>query len=226
MAMYGDTNEYPLTMKAFRLMLNFWHRVNNLSETTLVKKALLENINLRSNWIKTVEKLLGDLSLTEAANEETYKFKKETRKVLEERFNEYWRKTVTEDTARLNFYKKIKSDMAFEPYLNVPTFEDRKSIARLRSSTHSLQIEKGRHRKPEIPRESRFCNLCPSNLIEDEEHFLTGCTFFNRYKPNYDLKSTNDPKELIRDTEPSVLGKYLTEAFSERKKYKEWFSLD
>ena len=27
MAMYGDTNEQPLTMKAFRLMLNFWHRV-------------------------------------------------------------------------------------------------------------------------------------------------------------------------------------------------------
>ena len=224
MTMYGDTNEHPLTMKAFRLMLNFWHRVNNLSETTLVKKALLENINIRTNWIKTVEKLLGDLSLTEAVNEETYKFKQVTRKVLEERFNEYWGKIVTEDTGRLNFYKTIKSDMAFEPYLNVSTFEDRKSIARLRSSTHNLHIEQGRHRN--IPRESRFCQLCPSNSIETEEHFLTGCTFFNRYKPKYDLKNTNDPKELIRETEPSVLGKYLTEAFSERKKYKEWFSLD
>ena len=81
MAMYGDTNEQPLTMKAFRLMLNFWHRVTNLPDTTLVKKALLENINLRTNWIKTIEKLLGDLSLTDTIDE-TYKFKGVVRSIF------------------------------------------------------------------------------------------------------------------------------------------------
>ena len=87
MAIYGDTNEHPLTMKAFRLMLNFWHRVTNLPETTLVKKALLlENINLRTNWIITVEKLLGDLSLT-GNIDDTHKFKIKTKKVLGKRFS-------------------------------------------------------------------------------------------------------------------------------------------
>ena len=223
MAIYGDTNEHPLTMKAFRLMLNFWHRVTNLPETTLVKKALLENINLRTNWIITVEKLLGDLSLT-GNIDDTHKFKIKTKKVLGKRFSEYWEKSITEDTGRLLFYKSIKTELGLEPYLNISNFEDRKSISRLRTSTHSLHIEQGRHRN--IPRESRLCSLCPSRLLENEEHFLTQCTFFNRYKPKYDLKNLENAPNLMKNTDPAVLGKYLTEAFSERKKYKEWFSLD
>ena len=183
----------------------------------------MEDINLRTNWIKTVEKLLGDLSLTENI-EDTHKFKKRTKEVLGERFSEYWEKSIFEDTGRLLFYKSIKNTLEFEPYLNISNFGDRKSISRLRTSSHSLQIEQGRHRN--IPRESRLCNLCPSRLLENEAHFLTQCTFFKRYKPKYDLKNLDNAAELMKNTEPVVLGKYLTEAFSERKKYKEWFSLD
>ena len=223
MAMYGDTNEQPLTMKAFRLMINFWHRVTNLPESTLVKKALAENINLRTNWIKTIEKLLGDLSLT-GTIDETHKFKEKTRKAMEERFGEYWNRTVNEDSARLLFYKSLKREQGFEPYLSISNFEDRKSIARLRCSNHSLHIEQGRHRN--TPRENRLCKLCPMKTVETEQHFLTECTFFYRYKPKYDLKNIEDATEMIKNTDPAVLGKYLTEAFSERKKYKEWFSLD
>ena len=117
----------------------------------------------------------------------------------------------------------VELGLGFEPYLNIPNFEDRKSISRLRTSTHSLHIEQGRHRN--TPRESRLCSLCPLRLVESEEHFLTQCTFFNRYKPKYDLNLEN-ATNLMTNTEPAVLGKYLTEAFSERKRYKEWFSLD
>ena len=204
-------------------MINFWHRVTNLPETTLVKKALLENIHLRTNWIITVEKLLGDLSLTGDIDNGTYEFKTKTKKVMGKRFSEYWEKSLREDNGRLLFYKSIKTELGFEPYLNIPKFEDRKSIARLRSSTHSLNIEQGRYRN--TPRELRFCQLCPSKSVENEEHFLMNCTFFNRYKPNYEL-NLNNVEELVMNTDPPILGKYLTEAFSERKKYREWFSLD
>ncbi len=71
-----------------------------------------------------------------------------------------------------------------------------------------------------------YVRLCPSKKVETEQHFLTECTFFNRYRPNYDLKSLNDAKNMMKNTDPAVLGKYLTEAFFERKKYKDWFSLD
>ena len=206
MAMYGDTKEYPLTMKAFRLMLNFWHRVNNLPETTLVKKALMENISLRTNWIVTVEKLLGDLSLTEIIDE-THKFKDKTKETMRKRFNDYWTKSLDENTGRLLFYKSLKDELSFEPYLNIPNFESRKNIAKLRCSNHSLHIEQGRHKG--TPRENRLCGLCPARLVETEEHFLVHCTFFNRYKPKYDLKNTYDAIDMMKNTDPSTLGKYL-----------------
>ena len=184
----------------------------------------MENINLRTNWIITVEKLLGDLSLTGDIDDETHKFKTKTKEAMGKRFSEYWDKAINENNGRLIFYKSIKTELGFEPYLNISNFEDRKSIARLRSSTHPLHIEQGRHR--DTPRESRFCQLCPSKSVENEEHFLINCTFFNRYKPKYDLKNPTNAGDLVKNTDPLVLGKYLTEAFSERKKYKEWFSLD
>ena len=43
----------------------------------------------------------------------------------------------------------------------------------MRISTHKLRIETGRYNK--IPREERLCNLCNSNKIEDETHFLLYC---------------------------------------------------
>ena len=111
----------------------------------------MENISLRTNWIVTVEKLLGDLSLTENIDE-TDKFKDKT---MRKRFNDFWTKSIDEITGRLLFYKSLKHELNFEPYLNIPNFdfESRKNIATLRCSNHSLLIEQGRHKN--TPRENR-----------------------------------------------------------------------
>ena len=45
-------------------MLNYWKRVSALPERSLAKKALIENANIRTNWIVTIEKLLGCFRLT------------------------------------------------------------------------------------------------------------------------------------------------------------------
>ena len=145
LCMYGETNETPLSLKGFRLMLNFWQRVTNLPDTSLAKMALLENISLRTNWIITIEKLLGHLTLTEHI-ENTYTFKMKAKAAMKNKFSDYWHNAVTEDTSRLLFYKSIKNKLEFETYLNITSFEDRKAIAKFRCSDHTLQIEKGRHK--------------------------------------------------------------------------------
>ena len=73
------------------------------------------------------------------------------------------------DIPRLDFYKKVKTSFGYEEYLNISHFEWRKGIAKLRCSSHILQVEKGRHINQ--PREQRICRLCNSNEIETEEHF-------------------------------------------------------
>ena len=102
LCIYGETNETPLSLKGFRLMLNFWQRVTCLPDTSLTKKALLENIALRTNWIITIEKLLGNLALTDEIGN-TSTFKKKAKHSIQSKFSEYWCNTVAADASRLLF---------------------------------------------------------------------------------------------------------------------------
>ena len=223
-ATYGETGEIPLSLRAFRLLINFWHRISNETDDTLAKKALLENIAMRTNWIKTVEKILGTLALTDAI-ENPIALKAKAKATVYSKYTEYWNKTLGEETSnRLTFYKTVKNNFKFEDYLKIPIFEYRKNIAKLRCSDHPLEIEKGRHKN--IPRESRICKICPLKVVETEAHFLTTCTFFSRYKPKYNLENMTNASTFVTDTDPLQLGRYLTDAFADRKKFKEWFSLD
>ena len=79
-------------LKAYRLILKYWQRVSNLPNDTLVKMALLENIQLRTNWIMTIEKLLNFLKLTDTI-ENTNKFNKTADKNIKNIFINYWKTT-------------------------------------------------------------------------------------------------------------------------------------
>ena len=57
-SIYGETGEVPLSLKGCRLMLNYWKRLSALPDKSLAKKALIENANIRTNWIATIEKLV------------------------------------------------------------------------------------------------------------------------------------------------------------------------
>ena len=63
LAIYGDTGEVPLSLKGYRLMLNYWKRLCALPDRSLAKKALIENAHLRTNLIMTIEKLVRSLNL-------------------------------------------------------------------------------------------------------------------------------------------------------------------
>ena len=76
-------------------------------------------------------------------------------------------------SARLEFYKTFKKTFGYEEYLEIKDFEDRKNIAKIRCSSHNLEIEKGRHSKK--LRDERLCIVCSLNEIETEEHFLIKC---------------------------------------------------
>ena len=103
LAVYGETGEIPLSLHAFRRLINFWYGIANLPDETLAKKTLLENISLRTNWIKTVEKILGSFALTDAI-ESPLIFKVKAKTSMQSKFTEFWCKTLEEETpSRLLF---------------------------------------------------------------------------------------------------------------------------
>ena len=81
---------------------------------------------------------------------------------------------------KLRTYKLMKTDIRLEPYLN---YSFPKSvycnIARFRLSSHNLNIELGRHKRPFIPADRRICEKCILNVVEDEFHCLMICEKWN-----------------------------------------------
>ena len=59
----------------------------------------------------------------------------------------------------------------------------RNALAKLRLSSHSLNIETGRHRN--IDRSNRKCSACNLNDIEDEFHFTLICSAYENLRKQY-----------------------------------------
>lgn len=79
-----------------------------------------------------------------------------------------------QQSTKLSFYSNVR-DVGLRPsYVdNLNNITERSAISRIRTSSHFLMIEKGRH--DNIPKSERICPTCNSNQIENEEHFLLHC---------------------------------------------------
>ena len=213
-AIYGDTAEIPLSLKGYRLMLNYWKRLCSLPERSLAKKALIENANIRSKWIRTIEKLVRLFNLIEVPFK---KFKNKTKSAIPTYFETNWKsKLRNEEISRLKTYKTINSDFTLPKHLGLP-FEIRKVISRIRCSNHPLAIEKGRQKNPKTPREQRVCLLCTEEAIEDEEHFLMKCPTYSHLREYHQMNTDNVP-DLLNSDDQYKLAKFLISAFELRER--------
>ena len=77
---------------------------------------------------------------------------------------------------------------------------ERSRLAQLRGGVAPLRVETGRFRRLEL--ENRTCELCQSGEVEDENHFLLSCDFFELERKNFIRGFTplnwNEPKGALR----------------------------
>ena len=213
MALYGDIGEIPLTIKAFTLMVNFWHHLNNLPDTSLANLALKENIEIRTNWLKTVEKIINIFDLAQYSDSVIFKCK--SKKLGRAFYRTKWEEKIsTCDSSRLIFYKQLKTDMSTANYTSLPYYR-RKIIAKVRCPSHNLEIEKGRHKNQN--RDRRFCLLCQERAIEDETHFLSSCQIYNRIRITHGY-ATKSPQDIMNDDNQNNLSIFLSKCFRLREK--------
>ena len=96
---------------------------------------------------------------------------------MQKKYISYWNHTL-QHSQKLNFYHKIKTNYSPPAYLDLTRKNpSRKTLVKLRISSHKLRIETGRY--DNLPRGERLCNLCNCNRIEDETHFLLDCPSFS-----------------------------------------------
>ena len=126
--------------------------------------------------------------------------------------------------------KQIKHNFGLEPYLvKVSNFKYRNSITKLRTSSHDLHVEKGRHAT--IPLEERQCKMCC--VLEDEAHFLLSCRLFTAERLKlysslglqniYHKYTTNDLLSYILNTNEQrhleLIGQFIYLCFQKRIEY-------
>ena len=85
---------------------------------------------------------------------------------------------------KLRTYRLFKSKFEMENYLWLQIPRYRVSLARLGTSSHDLEIERGRYTIPKTPAELRVCRQCNSNMVEDEVHFLMECARHESLREN------------------------------------------
>ena len=107
-------------------------------------------------------------------------------KKIHDNYSEQWLAAINSSEGvsrgsgnKLRTYCKFKDKFTLENYLLCLPPAKRRALTKLRISSHKLEIERGRYRRPTIvPAAERFCKLCNSGEVEDEFHFLAKCELY------------------------------------------------
>ncbi|MEW8546520.1 MAG: reverse transcriptase family protein [Candidatus Thiodiazotropha sp.] len=200
---YGEFGRYPLEILVKVRMVKFWcklvkgkySKISNrlykllyylhknhiyFSKWTLNIESILQNVGLNFVWLNNIDTV--DINW----------ICREVRFRLECQFVQKWKSDVFDSSKCFN-YRIFKTDFLFEKYITELPANSYIALAKFRTTNNRLPIEKGRW--DNIDRNERYCNLCNTNLIGDEFHYIFECEFFNNvrkmYLPKYYLKHYN-----------------------------------
>jgi hypothetical protein len=133
--------------------------------------------------------------------------------------------TDIDKSSSLTLYRELKTEFNISDYLiNMHNVKLRNTIAKMRLSSHQLNIETGRHSN--IARQERKCRVCNTNDIEDEYHFILICPQYELLRKTYIKRCYyNKPSmykfiDLLKSSNIQVLNKlaiYCNKAFDIRK---------
>ena len=175
----GESGQYAPSVQCTIALLNFANRLHHMSDSVLVKQVYNELLQLNEmgfhTWTGDVKALneLYNLDITCATSD----FKIACKRNVRSHFRDNWYRELhdLDKNPILRTYVLFKSSFDLEPYLKyVKEYKYRAAIARLRSSSHTLAIERRRYERPKPPVEQRLCVIC-KRMVEDEIHFVTRC---------------------------------------------------
>ncbi len=113
---------------------------------------------------------------------------------------------------------------AHQSYLRVITnVQLRQSLSRFKCSNHRLEVECGRHAKPEsVPRRDRVCCMCSLGAVKDEDHMLLMCPTHHDIRCKFgqqlgkQLMSCSLLPELMHSTTQKAVALYLVSCLDNR----------
>ena len=174
---------FPLQILAKKRAVKNWVRMaTNTNCSIILHETYHFSIGKGLQWTTSMKNMLSEIGLMQCfdgidpdAHIKAFK-----------RFQDIYHQTTLDKIkggdSKLRTYALFKTSPGFEKYLDqISCIKKRTALTKLRISNHKLMIEKGRHSKPKIPKELRFCPFCP-NKVEDEKHFLLECPTYKHIR--------------------------------------------
>ena len=98
---------------------------------------------------------------------------RKVRDSAEQTFQAIWEKERALNK-KLGFYNSVKKEFKAEPYLSKVAYRKCRLTAKLRTSSHMLGIERGRHGSLRLSHLNRLCSFCSTS----EQDVLKTCWSF------------------------------------------------
>ena len=178
---------------------------------------------IENHWASLLKHLLSRLGFLEVWNAQGVgnisKFLGMLKTRVKDIFIQDWHARL-EDSSRARCYINI-AKFEFQQYLKILKIQKyRKSLCKLRVSSHRLEIESGRWTKPnKTPLNERLCMIC--SVLEDEFHFTLECPLYKDIRKKY-IKRYYWLIELFLSENCQIiknLSMFINKAFEMRKDF-------
>jgi len=198
MAVYSELGRYPLFIDEIQQCIKYTNYIE-LESKNLLLKEFYQNMKCSNKLsqmcnIYVMKKQLQDY-ISGIPNKNDITALSQFKNNMKSSFNSYWHNLVSTKMSmsgkdggnKLRTYKKFKSCIKFESYLNLNDQEKRRKIAQIRISAHKLKIEtdrfngKNQYKAPEL----RTCDCCNLHKTEDEFHFIMECPKYKQLREHF-----------------------------------------
>ena len=231
-AVYGECGRLPPSVSCHVNILTYANRLHNMGNGKVVKQVYNELCRLHemgfATWVTKVSELVQYYKV-DVQTADSKIFKQQCKMSVKHSFEQTWQQDLVNST-KLRTYTLIKDSFCKEPYLDLITdIRYRRALTKIRTSSHTLEIERGRYTRPKTPVHARLCHECKE--IDDEIHFLIHCKLNNTErtklfeKVSYSipvfatLNSMDKFICLLRSSDAAVLkslGKFIHRSFLSR----------
>jgi hypothetical protein len=202
---YGETGRFPLLLTIKQRMVKYWGKIitktNNDAFVCRMYNVLFRLYNegsFASPWLEYIRTILfengmGHIWISQSIP--NVEWLNEAIKLrLQDQYKQEWHRTV-ETMPKCVTYRLFKQEWGQEKYLLELPKNTRIPMCKFRTCNHKLAVEKGRYRN--IPRHERTCNMCNSNAMGDEFHFLLECRALHRIRMKYIPRSLHLPSNTM-----------------------------
>ena len=234
---FGECGKFPPSMYCHVNVLCYMHRLLKMQYGQVVKSVFdsLHKLNNQGfhTWVSKAYELgqLYGIDIDSCSELPSDQFKQICNERLKNCFITSWLHDLHScNTSIIRTYRSYKLNFGMECYLkHVNNSKFRVALSKLRTSSHSLEIERGRYTRPKLNVDQRLCMSC--NVVEDEEHFVLHCQdnrverellfqkIYMRDSSFFNLSSFEQFVFLMRCSDPQIMawfGKFIHHSFLNR----------